>query len=378
MAAPFKDRIHPGLVVQLADALVVGMAAEGVGFDRQAFVDTALVGLGDLELKARVAQVADALRAALTDDAPDLDAVGRGLVTASGPALPTDEGLTDGMAVWPLVTFVERHAVEAPGPALVTLAELTKRFSAEFAIRPFLRRWPSQTRATVEAWVTDPSVHVRRLASEGTRPRLPWGARLEDSVRDPTWGLSLLDRLVDDPELYVRRSVANHLGDVAKDHPDLAVARAGQWLSGRPDRLWVVKHGLRHLVKQGHAGALTVLGFGPPRLQVTAPLVVSPTVRLGDGVSVGLSISSTADTDQALVIDLGVAFVKKRGQRRVKVFKWTHRTLRAGETMALSRVLKLPRVSTRKHYPGTQGIDVRINGQVVAAAEFLLECEPGT
>lgn len=377
MAEPFKNRINPEVVAHLARTLDAAMGAQGVPFRADVFQEHALAGLTDLELKARVNQVAAALDAALPSAGRDIRAIGRALEAASGPAIPTAEGVTDGFSAWPLITWVERHATDTPEAALDILEALTDRFSSEFAVRPYLIAHPELAWAAVSRWADHDNLHVRRLASEGPRPRLPWGVQLKDSIEDPSRGLAILDRLVDDPELYVRRSVANHLGDVAKDHPDRAAAHAGRWLAEREDRLWVVKHGLRHLIKQGHPGALEVLGFGPPKLRVDGPLTVSPRIQLGDGLSIALTLVSTADTPQKLVIDLGIHFVKKRGDRRPKVFKWSTRTLKAGERVSLSRVLTLKPVSTRRHYPGVQGIDVRINGEIVADSEFFLDCEPG-
>jgi 3-methyladenine DNA glycosylase AlkC len=141
--------------------------------------------------------------------------------------------------------------------------ELTKRFTAEFSIRAFLEADPVATLERLEEWATDPNVHVRRLVSEGTRPRLPWAPRLPRFVEDPQPVLRLLEMLKDDPELYVRRSVANNLNDIAKDHPDLVVEVCARWsLQASPERRWLIRHGLRTLVKQGHEGALAVLGYG--------------------------------------------------------------------------------------------------------------------
>lgn len=377
MAEPFKNRINPAVVAQLAAALPPALADVGHPFDAECFRTRAAHGLERLELKARVEQVADAIQAALGGRPVDVARVGAALVAASGPASSSDERLTESFTAWPLLSWVERHALHAPTAALDTLEALTCRFSAEFAIRPFLERWPEEAWARVEAWTAHPSLHVRRLASEGTRPRLPWGQQLTDSVADPARGLAVLDRLVDDPERYVQRSVANHLGDVAKDHPERAVAVARRWLAEREDRIWVVRHGLRHPVKQGHRGALEVLGFGPPQVAVDGPLQVSPRVELGDALQLELTLVSTADRPQRLVIDTGVHFRKKRGELRPKVFKWTTRELAPGARVTLARALSLRPVSIRRHYPGTQRVDVRVNGEVVAEADFELVCDPG-
>lgn len=144
---------------------------------------------------------------------------------------------------------------------------------------------------------------MRRLVSEGTRPRLPWGTRLAAFVADPTRTIPLLDRLVDDPEPYVRRSVANHLGDIAKDHPDVAVQVGARWLR-TPTREPVVRHGLRWLVKQGHIGALALFGVHPPRLRVREHTVRPAAITLGESVDVAVAVESTADEPRSFELRL--------------------------------------------------------------------------
>lgn len=135
--------------------------------------------------------------------------------------------------------------------------ELTRRFSAEFSIRPFLVKWQDRTLKQLLSWTNDDDPHVRRLCSEGTRPRLPWAMRLQGFAKDPTPVLPILERLKDDPELYVRRSVANHLGDIAKDHPELVLELCTRWLSkASADRKWLIRHALRYPAKKGDKRAL--------------------------------------------------------------------------------------------------------------------------
>ena len=153
--------------------------------------------------------------------------------------------------------------------------ELTQRFTAEFSIRPFIERHPEATLARLAQWTQDPSPHVRRLVSEGTRPRLPWASRLRDFQRDPAPVLALLERLKDDPELYVRRSVANNLNDIGKDHPDLLADVARRWLqNASPERRWIVRHALRSAIKRAEPGALSALGYG------AAPTLAIERVRI--------------------------------------------------------------------------------------------------
>lgn len=232
-------------------------------FAADAFQRAALHGLEPLELLDRGRKLADDLRAFLPPSYAEAVAILQASLT---PPLPNTEG--NGLAVFfylPHVSFVARHGLlpsdyagADPFPLSMQLQyELTRRFSAEFSIRPFLDRYPERTLAQLHDWLDDPCPHVRRLCSEGTRPRLPWAMRLPRFVADPSPVLPLLERLRDDPSLYVRRSVANHLGDIAKDHPQRMLDLCADWLPGASrERRWLLRHALRYLARKGDARAL--------------------------------------------------------------------------------------------------------------------------
>ncbi len=368
MTAPFKDRFDAALVENYVEQL------RGPGFAAAGFRD-AVGSLDALSLKARVARIADALHVALP---PSFPAAVDVLTPRLPPPLASTEEVASTFGWWALCTYVERHGTQHPEVALPFLRRLTKTFSAEFAIRPFLASDPEGTLTTLRTWVDDPDVHVRRWISEGTRPRLPWGQRLPTFVDNPNHTLPLLVALRDDPEPYVRRSVANHLGDIAKDHPKLAVDVGTRWAAGGPvptkggtdtDRL--VRHGLRHLVKQGHPGALALMGFGAPTVE--AELSVENEVRLGDVLKVELTLTNPTDRPQDLLVDLGVRFRGAKGSlRRPKVFKWTTLHLEAGQTVTCQRKQRLADVTTRTHHEGEQEAVAQINGHTLARATFHL------
>lgn len=232
-------------------------------FDAPAFRRTALDGLAPLTILQRGAHLARALRAHLPPVYADAIRV---LLDSLTPPLTETADLGLGVFFYlPHVSFVATFGLDPEhnrgrDPFEVSLHaqyELTRRFSAEFSIRPFLIRWPERTLERLEAWTRAPDPHVRRWCSEGTRPRLPWAMRIPAFVRDPRPALPILEALRDDPELYVRRSVANHLGDIAKDHPDLVFALCERWLDGASaERRWLIRHALRHPAKKGVKAAL--------------------------------------------------------------------------------------------------------------------------
>jgi 3-methyladenine DNA glycosylase AlkC len=250
--------------------------------------------------------------------------------------------------------------------------ELTRRFSAESSIRAFLLRYPEETHARLRAWAGDDNVHVRRLVSEGTRPRLPWAPRLRAFQEDPRPVIALLELLKDDPERYVQRSVANSLNDIGKDHPDLAVEVCRRWSAGAsPARAWIVRHALRALVKKGHRGALEMLGVGRwPAVRISGVRLVPRSIKLGGTLRFSFAIVSTGTAVQELLIDYIVHFVKANGATRPKVFKLRTLALSPGERVELGSTVSFKDLTTRRHYPGRHRIDLLINGIPHPLAEF--------
>ncbi len=371
---PFKDNISPAAIAELTAAFALAATRAGVSFDAPAFTTDAVQGLDDLELKARVKHVARAIEAHLPLPPDRLFAL---LVDAAGPPLEATEAVAAKWHLWPVLQVVENIGPQDIPAALGALRELTQRWSGEFAIRPLLVADPPQVFATLldgnDAWVRDPDAHVRRLASEGTRPRLPWGGRLHHLEQDPTDNLRVLEALKDDPELYVRRSVANHLNDLSKVDPDLAVARCAQWLKGASEeRQWVVKHALRDLLKKSHPGALSLMGFGAQAVSLGTVEVMAPEVAIGDTLQFRIVLTSLSDDEQTLMVDYAVHHRGARGTLRPKVFKWTKLALAPRAQVVLQRAHPMRVVSTRALYPGPHGVDVRVNGLKSELTGFVL------
>lgn len=234
-------------------------------FDGKAFQRSALNGLKPLSIMQRGHHLAKALREHLPARYEQAVWI---LLKSLTPPLNGTEDL--GLAVFfylPHVSFVETYGLEPAHndgrdpfeTSMVAQYELTRRFSAEFSIRPFLVKWPERTLAQLEQWTDDPDPHVRRLCSEGTRPRLPWAIRIPALIKDPRPVLPILEALKDDSDLYVRRSVANHVGDIAKDHPRFAFELCERWLEGATkERKWLLRHAVRHPAKKGVKAALRI------------------------------------------------------------------------------------------------------------------------
>jgi 3-methyladenine DNA glycosylase AlkC len=259
-----KGRSLAGLLDQEAIAcLAHNVSLVHPEFNVEAFQATALKGLKPLAILQRGQHLAGALRRHLPENYSEAVEI---LLRSLTPPLPRTKDLGLGVFFYlPHVSFVAAYGVDAAhnggrDPFEVSMRaqyELTRRFSAEFSMRPFLIRWPERTLARLMEWTGDADPHVRRLCSEGARPRLPWAMRIPAFIKDPRPVLPILETLKDDADLYVRRSVANHIGDIAKDHPQLAFEVCERWLTGASDeRKWIIRHALRYPAKKANQTAL--------------------------------------------------------------------------------------------------------------------------
>jgi len=374
---PFKNLLSPHVAAGLAKHLVRAGKSRNVRIDAAAF-HRATIGLEDLEMKARAERITDALERVL----PETFDEAAGILEATlAPQSTTDDlgslrttgaGVA-GWVVWPLTLYVARRGGANPKRALAALREMTMRFSSEFAIRTFVAEHPKLTFQTLARWTRDPNAHVRRLASEGSRPRLPWGKRLDALVADPSPTLPLLEALRDDPSEYVRRSVANHLNDIAKDHPDRFADILEAWLvDASAERRRLLSHASRTLVKTGNSRVLRAFGLHR-ELEGTATFRTSPKKVVFEGnLSLKVDLASTSKEPQKLVMDYVVHHVRQNGSRSPKVFKGWTLTLAPGERRTLDRVHAFRPITTRRYYSGLHSVELRINGCPAGSTEFEL------
>ncbi|MFA6116996.1 MAG: DNA alkylation repair protein [Sphingomonas sp.] len=361
MASPalLKDILGRQALTVIADA----GAAASPRFDRAAFLDAASTGLDALSIMERVRHIADALRVALPADYAEAVTI----VRAMAPRL------THGFQAVAVTEFVARHGLGDVGLSMEALADLTRFGTAEFAIRPFLARDAAWTLAMMLAWSGHEDEHVRRLASEGSRPRLPWAGRVPALKVDPTLATPILEALKRDPSAYVRKSVANHLNDIAKDRPDWLVDRLATWPTDDARTVWIIRHALRTLIKQGDPRALALIGVGHgAAVEVSGFSVVPRTVRLGDAITIAADVRSTAAEAQRLVVDYRLHYARAGGKSAAKVFKLRTFDLGPGETVALAIRQTIKDFSTRRHHPGTHDVELIVNGQTMARAAFEL------
>lgn len=363
----FKDYFD----VNLAHRMAGMITAVHPTFPADTFVDQVAPQLDGLEMKQRSTIFVQALRDHLPAGFAEAWAV---LEAALGVELSGEDGIfADGWHHWPIAQFIETFGLEDFDVGVQAMYEITKRHTAEFAIRPFLIHHQDKMLAILHTWTEDENSHVRRLVSEGTRPRLPWAGRLHQFIEDPSLTLALLEKLKDDPSEYVRRSVGNHLNDIAKDHPQLVVQTCGRWWAdGSPERRWIVQRALRTLVKDGDPGALAVLGYGPAQVQLTDFAIAPNPLHVGESLHLRFTLQNAAKTAQNLVIDFVIHFVKANGQTSDKVFKLKTAVLAPNQTLTIEKSHPIRPITTRTYYPGTHLVEIQVNGQRLGERNFEL------
>jgi len=370
MADALKDQFNRDTVRRIADEL----RAAHPTLDVAAFVRRAS-RFDHLGLTDRGRHVCAAMREALPADVPAaLDVIIRSL----GPALERTED--NGFTVFrylPHAYFIAEHGLEHLDASVAAMHALTQRFTAEFTVRPFHERHTEAMLPVLARWAVDPSPHVRRLVSEGTRPRLPWAPRLTAFDRDPSPVLALLTALRDDPSEYVRRSVANHLNDLTKADAPRVLALAEAWREGAPEaRVKLLRHALRSLVKAGDARALAVLGArAGAKARVTGALSAKR-VAIGESLRVTVTVTSEEPGPADYVIDAAVHFVRADGTTRPKVFKLRAVRLDPGASATVARTVSFRQHSTRTHHPGRHRVEALVNGAPTALGEVLVRAAP--
>ncbi|HYC58369.1 MAG TPA: DNA alkylation repair protein [Thermoanaerobaculia bacterium] len=368
MGDTLKDFFSPSLIRRLASEISRVYPA----FRERAFVKRATDGLDELELLDRGRHIARALAGHLPSDYPEAIGV---LLRSLGPEHASDELVGAGMAPFfylPHTIFVAERGLDHFELSLRAQVELTKRFSAESSIRPYIARDPERTFAFLRECTRDANPHVRRLASEGTRLRLPWAQRVAWLDEHPERVLELLEVLKDDPSTLVRRSVANSLNDLGKVRPELLTRTCAAWLEdATPERRALIEHALRSAIKRGDAGALRLLGYAnKPKVAIEKATFDPPQVAIGGRVSMSFVLRSKSARPQDLLVDVAVHFVKARGHAAPKVFKLERLVLPARATVELRTSFSLAVHTTRKSQPGVHRVEVLINGDALPAGSF--------
>jgi 3-methyladenine DNA glycosylase AlkC len=358
-----KNIYNAEMVAQIAAELRTDYPA----FDTGAF--TAFVFDAEwpaLELKQRVRKISMGMRQCLPQDIPE--AIGCVACTAARMVARDGERMAFEWMVFP--DFVEAFGTAHIDVALPAIKTITQLASAEFAVRPFLVQHFDRTLAQMYTWSEHPSAMVRRLSTEGIRPRLPWGMGVPVLKRDPMPILPILERLKGDPAETVRRSVANNLNDISKDHVALALSLAKNWLGHSENTDWVVRHACRGLLKKGNATALALFGFEQGVANMTVDQLECPAeVAIGDTLHFSFRVTNQNGASVNARVEYAIDYLTSTGAVSRKVFQVREQGMEPG-VETLLRKQRFTDFTTRKHYPGGHRLDILVNGSVLASAEF--------
>ena len=364
-----KDALKHSFGLPLLKRLSQSISEFYPSFDSKAFLSLS-AKLKQLEMKPRIHVIRDQLRRHLPQEYPK----------ALGILLKSlKQGTLSGFDIWPYAEFIQTYGLKDPELSLKALKEVTQVFTSEWAVRPFIKSDPDKTLKFLLQCAQDKNVDVRRWASEGTRPRLPWGERLQDFVRDPNPTFPILEILKTDPELFVRKSVANHLNDISKDHPELVIKLLRRWKeetstdhSAKID--WIIKRSLRTAIKEGLPAALGLMGVShKANVEVNYFKIHQKKIKLGERLLFETEIHSTSDQAQKLIVDYIVHFVKSNRSTAPKVFKLKVAQLAARGTLLIQKTHHFKKITTRSYYSGLHAIELQVNGVVLGRCEWTLE-----
>lgn len=358
MPEPLKNLYTKQLVSDVARAITDAHPA----FDTSAF-QRHVFGRGwkSLELKGRMRRITEALTEYLPEDFEESSTIIREVV-------PRFKGFE--YMFFP--EYVELNGLKHFKVSIETLAAITEYSSAEFAVRPFIVQYGDRMMKTMNTWARSKNYHVRRLASEGCRPRLPWAMALPDFKRDPSPILPILERLRNDSSEYVRRSVANNLNDISKDNPGIALTRAQEWHGHTVETDWVVKHACRTLLKQGDPKTMALFGYAAPKSIQLQDFTVANSVKVGERLPFSFTLVGKRRSLGRIRIEYAVHFRLKNGAYTRKVFKISEGDV-AEHEKHVEKSHSFKPITTRVYYPGEHQLEIIVNGVGLGMQVFRLD-----
>jgi 3-methyladenine DNA glycosylase AlkC len=358
-----KDLLSPSFVEEAG----AYFQAEYPNFDAPAFQRAALdEPWPRLELKQRIRRLAETLN---TFVPADFTAAAALLGAVARRVRENEREINLGYLFLP--DYVEVFGLDHYDASVGALEEITQLMSAEFAVRPLLRRYPQAMLSQMIAWSRHEQAQVRRLASEGVRPRLPWGMGLPALKKDPRPILPILENLKTDPVDFVRRSVANNLNDISKDHPELALSIARRWRGISPETDWIVKHACRGLLKKGNPGALALFGYRPKTaLRVARFQLAKTTVRLGESLAFAFDLVNEGEQAVLARVEYAVYFRRANGAYSRKVFMIAEREFAPRSVNTIKRAQHFRPITTRRYHAGEHRLAIVLNGMESEALVF--------
>jgi 3-methyladenine DNA glycosylase AlkC len=365
MSQPLKYMYNP----QFFERLCPVLKAVIPHFEERKFVHKVFdTTWPDLELKQRTRQVTKVLHNFLPGEFPKA----MEMVISISQLLRNNK---EHEQIYPFIflpEYIELYGINHFELSMKAIEESTKLVSAEFAIRPFIVRYQKETMKHMLLWSRHRDPSVRRLASEGCRPRLPWAIGLPDFKKDPSPIIPILENLKADTSQYVRRSVANNLNDIAKDHPDLALQIAKKWSGKNPATDWIVKHGCRTLLKRGNEAVLYLHGFDPSAKAAITDFHALERVAVGAQLEFSFSFVNNEKHPTRFRLEYAIEFLTLSGKISKKVFKITENTFDPCVPYPFKRKQSFRDLTTRKHFKGKHRLQILSNGKELASVEFLV------
>jgi len=363
--ALFKDIYSTDFFERFSNVMVAVMP----GFDKKAFLkDIHTPEFAEKEYKDRFHHVTIALHQQLPGDFTKATHI-IGLLVEE---LEKDSDNWDLIAFMFLPDYIEMYGMEDYNTSMQAFERITQYISCEFAVRPFIISYPEQMILQMIEWSYHPHPMVRRLASEGSRPRLPWAMALPAFKKDPSPILPILENLKNDPHESVRRSVANNLNDITKDNPEVVIDIATRWSGDNILTDKIVKHACRTLLKQAHPVILKLYGLDPENIKTEKFHILTKQVRIGGTLTFSFEITNDQDTEQIVRLEYAVYYMKANGKQAPKVFKISERTFKPFEKASITRNHPFKLITTRVFYPGEHRLSIIINGKEIAIDTFRL------
>lgn len=263
-----------------------------------------------------------------------------------------------------LANYIELYGLDDYETSVKAMEKITQFTTCEFTTHVFIVKYPDKMMAQMLAWSKHEHWGVRRLASEGCRPRLPWAMALPNLKKDPTPIIPILENLKNDPARFVRLSVANNLNDIAKDNPEIVISLAKKWYGESAEVDWIVKHGCRTLLKQGNAEVMGLLGLGEVKsIRIENFRISTPEVKVGDSLEFSFNLLNQGKKKSKVRLEYGLYYQKANGALSKKVCKISEKEYAGNSVIPIIRKHSFRVVTTRKFHPGLHQVAVIINGK---------------
>ncbi len=367
MATPFKEYLSKNFMSHFSDAIV----SVHSDFNKAQLMDAIFnEEFSSMELKERMRHFTLGLGNYLPSNFKESISI---LIEAQNIVLNKDLDLI-GLELIFIPDFIEVFGIDDFETSVDAMEIITIKMTCELAVRPFIIKYQDKMLSRLIKWSENENHHIRRLASEGCRPRLPWAMSLPEFKKDPTPILPVLENLKNDSSEYVRRSVANNLNDISKDHPELSLEIAKKWQGKSKETDKLVKHAMRSLLKSNFPGSMQLFGYSEPQdVLVNSFEVNTSSIKIGDRLKFSFSIRNKSKKVSLIRIEYGIYFLLANGKNNRKVFKISERKLSPGEEIKFSREHSFREITTRKYYPGKHLVSLIANGEEKEKGDFVVE-----